>query len=164
MTIQQVLHEFGVNGAQGEGRPSARSLGSPNRRILISLGIAALALAGCGSQPDPEAEETARTAYQHLIRGEDEALEAMVDPQVRNPRNMAAYADMRARIPPGGWLEVRTVGWRSLPGTHGRVVTLRQAYDYGRQTVTVSAELVPNDESGWMLRVFNVETSRSKES
>ncbi|HEY8572189.1 hypothetical protein [Phenylobacterium sp.] len=131
---------------------------SIDRRGLLSAGVALASsvVAGCGKfGPDPEAEAVAKQAYQHLVRGEDEALEALLLPTLRKPGTRQTFALMRGMIPKSEPTSVEQVNWRTFAGTSGRTVSFQHAYNYGSQVVTATTELKAAG-GGWLLQTFNV--------
>lgn len=131
------------------------------RRGMLAVALATLAIAalpGCsGMGPDGETESMAKQAYQHLVRNEDAALEAMLVPAARGPGNAKVYAAMRGLIPAEAPASVTQTNWQSYAGTNGRRVSFQHAYAYSDRTVVASTVLVsPLGSGGWKLLSFNV--------
>ncbi|MFN3523469.1 MAG: hypothetical protein ACK4YQ_14575 [Phenylobacterium sp.] len=127
--------------------------------LLAGAGLAPLAACKLPSA-DPQAEAAAKSAYAHFWRGEDEALQAMLVPQLRNPQTMAALEGLRTLTPVGPPTAATLVEWRSFFGEGGRQITLSHRYDYADASVTATTVLVPGEaKDEWLIQTFNLNFS-----
>ena len=128
---------------------------SITRRTLL---IASAALAGCqGLAVEPEAEATAKRAFQLLQSGDEAGVRALMEPAQRQATPSEALAMMRGLIPEGPPPEPRLTSWRAFAGTGGRTVTLEHVYDYPGRQVIATALLAPGlKPQTWWVRGFNI--------
>lgn len=136
------------------------------KRALLGLaaaGLSATALAGCQAMSlTPEAEATAKTAYEHFVNGEDAELKVMLDPELRTDKVFNQLARVRAMLPKGPTPTPKTVNWRAYAGTGGITTTVVHQYDYPQNVVTVTTTLSPiAAKPGWILKGFWVNISLS---
>lgn len=124
--------------------------------LLAGAGLAPMAACTIPSA-DPGAEAAAKSAYGHFCRGEDEALQSMLVPQLRNPQTMAALAGLRTLTPKGSPTAATLVEWNSYVGTDGRRITLSHRYDYADAAVTATTVLVQGaTKDEWLISTFNL--------
>ena len=132
-------------------------LAGPGLGGLLATGAAAMVLSGCSLAPDPKAEAVAKAAYVDLVRHDDAALDALLAPAIRGPKDTEAFAMMRGLIPSGPWRSVQRTNWRSYAGTNGSNITYEHTYTYDGRAVTATSVLVPSNFSGgWALQGFHV--------
>jgi hypothetical protein len=132
-------------------------------RLWYTAAFVALSvsLSGCNAlKMDPVADTTARLAYEHLAKGEDEALQNMFEPAQRGPQMGPAFAQMRSFLPPGQPDKFEATGWNNNASTgEGVTTTLTHTYTYGAKLVTATTLLARNGKEAWWVRGMNVKLS-----
>jgi hypothetical protein len=134
---------------------------------MASLAVLSLvASVGCALvQSDAAAEATARNAYTHVVRGEDAALAALMEPDQRKPNLPTIFAKIRALVPPGPIPKPETINTTQNLGTAGATLVLIHSYAYPQQTITTTTTLVPAPEPRrWWIRGFYVNASLAEDT
>jgi hypothetical protein len=127
------------------------------RAALISLltGLA-LGLSACVAT-DPQADKTARAAYAHLAKGEDDQLISMMDPSERGPDTAANLKLVHTLVPPGPPPEGKQTAWSSYAGTSGASTTLTHEYSYPDRDVIMTTTMTKSgNPPKWVVKGFNV--------
>ncbi len=122
--------------------------------LAVGLGGAIFSLGACTAL-DPKADKTAREAYAHYAKGEDDALYAMLEPGQPRADFDASIKMMHTLTPPGPAPEGKATSWNTFAGTNGVTVTLAHVYSYPDRDVTATTVLAQNGDR-WLVRSFNV--------
>jgi hypothetical protein len=137
------------------------------RFMMVMTAAAALALAGCSlPKPDPKAEALARSLYDQVRHGQDDAVAQEMTPEAKSGDLKAQLAQIRSFIPAGEPKSATLRSWNlSTVMGKGDTAVLVYAYDYGDK-VTLSEVALTRQNAGtaWLVQGFHVETRGANEA